>query len=133
MSRAMFFTWHRCISALERIFFFELAQPAAKSAPSVASAVNECFVPRLLSKMKPGKSSCRMVTWWPSELCTCNWFSFWFCNTQLPTTSFRRLLADRMGCEEVPLRTAARARCSFSRNSPRFSGESGRQTNGLVL
>lgn len=79
-------------------------------------------MPRLLSKMKPGKSSWRIVTWCPSELWMCSWFSFWFCSTQLPTTSFRRLLDERMGWEAVPLRTAARARWSFSRNSPRFSG-----------
>jgi len=36
-------------------------QPAANSAPRDVSAVNECFVPRLDSNMKPGRPSRRIV------------------------------------------------------------------------
>lgn len=49
-------------SSLERRRLPRLpVQPAANSGPNDVSAMNECLVPRLDSKIKPGKSSRRMV------------------------------------------------------------------------
>ena len=79
-------------------------------------------MPRLDSKMNPGRSSRRMVVWcWPSELWMWISASFRDVRDQLPTTRRIGPGLERMGIEFTLLRTAALARCSFSKNSPRFS------------
>lgn len=55
--------------------------------PKLVSAVKECLVPLFDSKMKPGKSSLRIVACcWPSLLCIHNSLSFLLDNVQFPTT-----------------------------------------------
>ena len=55
--------------------FFPLrpVHPPWNSGPRDVSAVNECFVFLLDSKMNPGKSSRKIVDCWcPSQLCICS-------------------------------------------------------------
>lgn len=84
--------------------------------------MKECFVPLLDSKMNPGKSSLKIVVCCcPSELWIWISASFLDVRVQLPTTSRVGPVLDNIGIELLVHLTAARARCNFSRNSPRFS------------
>lgn len=67
------------------------------NAPSEVSAVNECLVPLLDSKTKPGRSSFRMVACCPSELWMAISPSFRQVRDQLPTVSLVGPTLERMG------------------------------------
>lgn len=84
--------------------------------------MNECLVPRFDSKINPGRSSLRIVACCcPSELWMWSSESLRDVRDQLPTTSRVGPGLERMGCDTEVFFTTALARCSFSRNSPRFS------------
>lgn len=84
--------------------------------------MNECLVPLFDSKINPGKSSLKMVVCCcPSELWMWISDSFLDVSDQLPTTSLVGPVLDNTGIELLVHLTAARARCNFSKNSPRFS------------
>ena len=90
--------------------------------PKLFLSVNECFVPRLDSRIKPGKSFRNIVACcYPSLLYMHSSHSFLLDNAQLPMTNLVVPGFDRIGWLTELGFTWLRARCSFSKNSPRFS------------
>lgn len=89
--------------------------------PKEVSAVNECLVPLLDSKTKPGRSSFKIVACWPSELWIAISPSFRQVRDQFPTVSLAGPGADKIGWLVVDGFTWLRARCNFSKNSLRLS------------
>lgn len=89
--------------------------------PKEVSAVNECLVPLLDSKTKPGRSSFNIVACWPSELWIAISPSFRQVRDQFPTVSLAGPGVDKIGWLVVDAFTWLRALCNFSKNSLRLS------------